>query len=374
MPLPGIITAPSSTPSYIPPSTAGAHSDSDSTSLTHHRHHRTNPQPNPQPNPYPWVSPDYYDYTWSWNSPYYYPTVTEYYAPVISSFTANPTYIQAGQSSTLVWNVSDADLVSISPSVGSVAASGSIAVFPTYTTSYTLTATNSQGAVSYSTTVTVAPPYASSYMGTYGTGSTVLPGTSGNTPLDTAGTAYRTTGSGAGDTVNISGTGNGNPTALMMYGLLIGLLAIAAAVIIVLLVRKPAVARAGSNSAAKAGYVASAAAPVSALPATGMPVTTPVEAGLPAKFVSAGGSTMPVTGKPLGRRDFQTLTSPDKAELISRKHILVTYENSQYQIEDLNSTNGTKLNGSEIRGTGKHTITSGDTVELAGALNLIFKV
>ncbi|MBN1374613.1 MAG: FHA domain-containing protein [Dehalococcoidia bacterium] len=83
---------------------------------------------------------------------------------------------------------------------------------------------------------------------------------------------------------------------------------------------------------------------------------------------------MPVTGKPLGRRDLQALVSPDKADLISRKHVLVTYENSQYFVEDLNSTNGTKLNGSDIRGTGKHSLTNGDTVELAGVLTLTFKV
>ncbi|MCX6007907.1 MAG: FHA domain-containing protein, partial [Chloroflexi bacterium] len=74
-----------------------------------------------------------------------------------------------------------------------------------------------------------------------------------------------------------------------------------------------------------------------------------------------------------GRKDFQALVPPEKSDLISRKHILVTYENSQYHIEDLNSTNGTKLNGSDIRGTGKHTLVNGDTVELAGALNLTFK-
>ena len=83
---------------------------------------------------------------------------------------------------------------------------------------------------------------------------------------------------------------------------------------------------------------------------------------------------MPVTGKPLGRRDFQALVPPDKADLISRRHVLITYENSEYHIEDLNSTNGTRLNGSEIRGTGKHSIQSGDTVQLAGALELTFKV
>jgi hypothetical protein len=301
-----------------------------------------------------------------------------YYAPVISSFTANPNYIQAGQLATLSWNVSNADLVNISPSVGSVASAGSFSVIPAYTTTYTLTASNNQGNVTATTTVTVAP-YASIYSGTYGTGSTAVPGATGAATYPAASSVPYPTAS----TLNTNSLTAGTPTAVnpwLMYVVLIGLLAVAAVVIIALLVRKPAAARAGAGSVAgtgsstKSALAASVTAPSSALPATSSPVTTPVEAGLPAKFVSPGGTTMPVTGKPLGRRDFQALMPPDKAGLISRQHILVTYENNQYSIEDLNSTNGTKLNGSEIGGTGKHTIESGDTVELAGVFNLTFKV
>jgi hypothetical protein len=323
-------------------------------------------------------------YTWSSDYPYVgtypYPAVPDYqqpepvyYVPVISSFTASPNYVQSGQLATLSWNVSNADLVSISPAVGSVAGSGSFSVIPAYTTTYTLTASNSQGNVTATTTVTVAP-YAATYGGTYGAGSAVVPGATGAAtyPAYNAGSSLNTPGVIAGAATGI------NPW--LMYVVLIGLLAVAAIVIIALIVRKPATARASAGSAAGTGagarsvLAASATAPSSALPATSTPVTTPVEAGLPAKFVSPGGTTMPVTGKPLGRRDFQALMPPDQAGLISRQHILVTYENRQYSIEDLNSTNGTKLNGSEIRGTGKHAIESGDAVELAGVFNITFKV
>ena len=133
-------------------------------------------------------------------------------------------------------------------------------------------------------------------------------------------------------------------------------------------------AHALSQTGLSTGHTATSTAPAATLPATKIPDTTSVEVGLPAKFESATGTTMPITGKPLGRKDFQVLMPPEKAELISRQHILVTHENGQYQIEDLNSTNGTKLNGSEISGSGKHIITNGDTVELANALNLTFKV
>jgi hypothetical protein len=75
-------------------------------------------------------------------------------APLIVSFTANPTTINAGQSSTLSWQVSNADTVSIS-TLGSVALSGSQAVTPATTTTYILTATHGSQTATAQATVTV---------------------------------------------------------------------------------------------------------------------------------------------------------------------------------------------------------------------------
>ena len=85
--------------------------------------------------------------------------------PVINSFQAQPTTISAGQNSTLSWNVSNADSVTITPSVGSVAASGSTPVSPSATTTYTITATSTCGTVTANVTVTVCtgPPVINSY-------------------------------------------------------------------------------------------------------------------------------------------------------------------------------------------------------------------
>jgi len=74
--------------------------------------------------------------------------------PVIASFTATPASINAGQSSTLQWSVTNADTVSIS-SLGTVTASGSRSVTPAATTIYTLTATNKSGSATRTATVTV---------------------------------------------------------------------------------------------------------------------------------------------------------------------------------------------------------------------------
>jgi hypothetical protein len=65
--------------------------------------------------------------------------------PGITSFTASPASIEAGQSATLSWSVNGATTVSISPGIGSVAASGTLAVTPSRTVTYTLSATNAAG-------------------------------------------------------------------------------------------------------------------------------------------------------------------------------------------------------------------------------------
>ncbi|MFQ6014084.1 MAG: hypothetical protein ACE5NP_01405 [Anaerolineae bacterium] len=87
--------------------------------------------------------------------------------PMISSFTANPSTITAGQSSTLNWgpvtNGNTSQLVRsvvINPGLGEVGSPGSRVVSPTTTTTYTMTATGCGGTKTQQVTVTVtgAPP------------------------------------------------------------------------------------------------------------------------------------------------------------------------------------------------------------------------
>ena len=80
--------------------------------------------------------------------------------PFINSFTANPTSIISGESSTLTWNVTNATTLTINPgNMTFISPSGSKTVSPTTTTTYTLTATNSQGSVSSPVSVTVGAAY-----------------------------------------------------------------------------------------------------------------------------------------------------------------------------------------------------------------------
>jgi hypothetical protein len=75
-------------------------------------------------------------------------------APAISSFTANPTTVSAGQPVTLSWNVSGASYFVVTPQVGAVRGS-SVIVTPTATTTYTLVGTNAYGRTTAKVKVTV---------------------------------------------------------------------------------------------------------------------------------------------------------------------------------------------------------------------------
>ena len=79
--------------------------------------------------------------------------------PVITSFTATPTAIEKGQSSVLYWNFTGANSASIDNGVGAINPStGTISVFPTTNTTYTLTAVNADGTSASSVIVQVSTP------------------------------------------------------------------------------------------------------------------------------------------------------------------------------------------------------------------------
>src|SRR5438270_8748672 len=80
-------------------------------------------------------------------------------APTVAQFTAEPTSIQRGQSSTLRWEVSgDVTGVSINQGVGTVQRTGNQRVSPSDSTTYTLTATGPGGDTTASATVSVSAP------------------------------------------------------------------------------------------------------------------------------------------------------------------------------------------------------------------------
>jgi len=79
-------------------------------------------------------------------------------APTITQFTAEPSTIERGQSATLRWSVEDATEVSIDQNIGTVQTTGTRRVFPSDSTTYTLTAKGPGGSVTSSATVNVTTP------------------------------------------------------------------------------------------------------------------------------------------------------------------------------------------------------------------------
>ena len=77
-------------------------------------------------------------------------------APLVARFTASPSQIAPGGTSTIAWVVVGADSISIDQGIGSVSAESSTAVAPAATTTYTLTASNAHGDTVRSVTVRVA--------------------------------------------------------------------------------------------------------------------------------------------------------------------------------------------------------------------------
>jgi len=77
--------------------------------------------------------------------------------PAIILFSATPSEINLGQSTTLKWDIKDAASVTID-GIGEVDVTGSVELSPAKTIAYTLTATNAGGTVSKSVVIYVNPP------------------------------------------------------------------------------------------------------------------------------------------------------------------------------------------------------------------------
>jgi len=355
------------------------------------------PRPRPSwPPYYPWYQ-DWSVYPYYLNQPAPQPL-----QPAVISFTAAPSTINPGQAVTLTWSTSNATSVTISQ-IGAVSTAGTMTVVPTSSTTYTLTVsgdvnTTAATSTAYITVKPWQPPAISLGQASIKEGkSTVM-------SWDAPGAA-RVTISGVGS-VGISGSASIGPQANTTYNLtasypdgttqyasatlvveaneppyllygLIALLAIAAVIIVLLLVRRPAKQAAGAGtsrvtSATATGESAQDMA-ITTTPAT-TPLAGPAIEEQAAQLVADNGAALPIRiGGPMGRSDFQLAAGPEKANLISRQHIFTGWDNGRFFIEDTGSTNGTRLNDDEIKGTGKHTLTDGDVIDIGKAVHLTFR-
>ncbi|MGD0353656.1 MAG: hypothetical protein ABSB38_09260, partial [Dehalococcoidia bacterium] len=107
--------------------------------------------------------------------------------PVINSFTASPSSIALGNSTSLSWNVSNATSITIDNGVGAVGSSGNTIVLPAASTSFTLTASNAAGSDTATALVIVsgAPssPAGLPVINYFTASPPVIPGGSGSTFL-----------------------------------------------------------------------------------------------------------------------------------------------------------------------------------------------
>lgn len=137
--------------------------------------------------------------------------------PVVNAFTANPSTIIAGQSSTLGWTATNTTTVSINGVAGTQPANGSVSVSPSATTTYTLEATGPGGTATAATTITVntAPPTIISFVASP---ATIIAGQSGTLSWATANATLVSIGGVVG-TQPLSGSVSVSPTTTTTYEL-----------------------------------------------------------------------------------------------------------------------------------------------------------
>ena len=102
-----------------------------------------------------------------------------------------------------------------------------------------------------------------------------------------------------------------------------------------------------------------------------------------AKVLMPGGFEIVLTGTPtfIERSDFDSTLPHDLLMSISRQHVLITFDNAAYYVQDYGrdgkgSTNHTRLNNTDICNKGRQPLKDGDKIELSGQaeLTLTFKL
>lgn len=74
--------------------------------------------------------------------------------------------------------------------------------------------------------------------------------------------------------------------------------------------------------------------------------------------------------KTIGRDDFLGFIAGDDLLFIGKKHFKLTRLDDGFYIEDLNSRNGTKVNGKDIRSLGKIKLKNNDEITILQVLKL----
>lgn len=91
-----------------------------------------------------------------------------------------------------------------------------------------------------------------------------------------------------------------------------------------------------------------------------------------AKLVLPNNNNIIVNGaeRILGREDFLGVISTDKLLFIGKEHFKIIKESGCFYIQDLNTKNGTMLNGEPLKGFEKVKLEDGDTIMVAKSLTI----
>jgi hypothetical protein len=322
------------------------------------------------------------------------------YYPVIDSFTTTKSTLEAGETAVLTWKASNARSVTLSPDIGTVGASGSTSVTPASTTTYTLTAESKSGKTTSSDlTIAVNPRIApeidispskiqkgkTASLSWYapgavsvvisGIGETGVQGSMELSPQQT--TTYILTVTyidGSTESVQVTVEVEYLPWWVWV---LIGLLLVVVVLAALFLVRKwNRKRRAAATGTATQYRTQDDTTQVDTIEAgTALPETTPLVAVPLSGLIMPDGNQIILGGnnRLMGRKDFEDYMPFEDKTYISRHHIDIWQEDGKYYIEDRSSTNGTKVNGMEIRGAGRYGLFDGDVIELATKLSIIFR-
>jgi hypothetical protein len=133
----------------------------------------------------------------------------------------------------------------------------------------------------------------------------------------------------------------------------------------------------GSSMPLQTSTPASSTMPVQQpTPLTTQPISSP-QVQMPQVsnlLVMPDGTEVNVQGqKTIGRVDLAKYANPDQEQWISRQHFKIWEEDGTTFIVDDKSSNGTKLNGQEIRQQGKQPLRNGDEILVGDAVKLLFK-
>ena len=79
------------------------------------------------------------------------------------------------------------------------------------------------------------------------------------------------------------------------------------------------------------------------------------------------------TGRIIGREDFVGVVSTDKLLFIGKNHFRIVKNQDSFYIEDMNTKNGTQLNGKTVEENSPKPLKSGDEILIGKTLKIQFK-